>query len=108
MWAWWSSKDKKWRCVCIGWRKLAVMDFFLGASRKGNKVPGQWLSLLGWVARLRDDKAEGVQVFLFQSLQLAHQHIPRMYEAEQMPVPLDLDRPCPPVNGAPERHLPLW
>jgi hypothetical protein len=60
--------------------------------------------VFGWMAGLSDDEPKSVQIFFFEPLELAHQHIPGMDEAKQMAVTFDFDGPTGPINRALERE----
>ena len=62
------------------------------------QVPREFL--FGRMSSLADDEAERVEVFFLEPLQFAHQHVPWMHEAKQVPVALYFDGAAAPVDGA--------
>jgi hypothetical protein len=40
---------------------------------------------------LLDDETKGIEIFFFEPLKFAGEHVPRMHEDKEMPVTLDID-----------------
>ena len=56
--------------------------------------------LLRRMRRPVDDELERLQIFFLQPLKFAHQHVPRMHEAQPMTVPFDFDGARQPIQRA--------